>query len=400
MVARNNQSLLDIALQKYGSVEGLADLAFRNDKSITDLLTVGEELAVGLPINVDVVSFYKERKHIISTGAEEYSPISRIISLSPTSLNFGNVEIGETVTRTFTITNTGTDALTITGITLPSFASYTASWTIGTIPAGGSQVVTITYAPSVAGAQNGNIVVNSNATGGTNTVAVTATATDTSGNALFGDATNDYFSVAKGTTTNYTVSFWLKILSSNGNFKCVIGSRNYSSGFSGDGIVLYEISGNLQLWIKDVGFSSLFSTPSVPLNALVHITIVKNGLNFRLFKNGLLSNSGNVAGTFSDTSPQWVFGDIPLHGLLSRLGYAFFDFIEFNFALTDLQVSDLHAGIIPAGTVQRLKFESLYKTGANVFTPALIGTDAQIFGYATGAKGIVDNNNNDIQLVP
>lgn len=71
--ARSQQSLIDLAIQEYGSIEGLIDLAIRNGKSITDLLTIGESLQIGSPTNAEAAKFYADRKIKVATGAESIS---------------------------------------------------------------------------------------------------------------------------------------------------------------------------------------------------------------------------------------------------------------------------------------------------------------------------------------
>lgn len=85
------------------------------------------------------------------------------------NLTFGNVFINTTDTRNFTISNTGTMNLTVTGITYPP--RFSGNWS-GTIPPGGSQTVTATFAPNAAQAFNGNLSVSSNAAGGSGILAV------------------------------------------------------------------------------------------------------------------------------------------------------------------------------------------------------------------------------------
>jgi len=61
------------------------------------------------------------------------SSVTRVISLSG-NLAFGTVETGKTAELTFTIGNSGTGTLSVTGITVPG--GYSPSWTSGTIGAG------------------------------------------------------------------------------------------------------------------------------------------------------------------------------------------------------------------------------------------------------------------------
>jgi hypothetical protein len=86
------------------------------------------------------------------------------------NMNFGSVTVGGTATSTLTIGNSGTGELTITGVSYPS--GFTGSFVSGTIPANGSQAVTVTFAPTAAQSYTGNITVTGNQASGTNTIAV------------------------------------------------------------------------------------------------------------------------------------------------------------------------------------------------------------------------------------
>src|SRR3954466_9022393 len=94
---------------------------------------------------------------------------TRIIGLSG-SLAFGDVQTGTTKEPQITISNSGTATLTVTGLTGPS--GYTASWTAGTIPAGGAQPVAVRFSPTAEQSYNGTLTVNADQTGGANTLAV------------------------------------------------------------------------------------------------------------------------------------------------------------------------------------------------------------------------------------
>lgn len=100
---------------------------------------------------------------------------TRIISVSG-NLAFGDVNVGSSRDATITISNSGNATLTVTGLSVSgSLGSIlTASWTSGTIAAGGSQSVTIRIQPTSAGALSGTLTVNGDQTSGNNSIAVTA----------------------------------------------------------------------------------------------------------------------------------------------------------------------------------------------------------------------------------
>jgi hypothetical protein len=86
------------------------------------------------------------------------------------NMNFGDVTVGTTRTSTLTITNTGTGELAVTNVSYPS--GFTGTFASGTIPANGSQAVTVTFAPIAAQSYAGNITITGNQASGTNTIAV------------------------------------------------------------------------------------------------------------------------------------------------------------------------------------------------------------------------------------
>ena len=99
---------------------------------------------------------------------------TRVVSLSG-SLAFGAIEIGKTSDLTLTIGNSGTGTLSVTGITGPG--GYTLNWTSGTIAPGGSQQVTVRFAPTAAQSYGGTLAVNGDHTSGTNTASLSGTGT-------------------------------------------------------------------------------------------------------------------------------------------------------------------------------------------------------------------------------
>ncbi|MDR2806266.1 MAG: hypothetical protein LBB85_11660 [Dysgonamonadaceae bacterium] len=59
--ALDNQSLLDIAVQTGGSIEVIFELCVLNDLSVTDRLTIGQELVEATPVHRDIVAYYSAR---------------------------------------------------------------------------------------------------------------------------------------------------------------------------------------------------------------------------------------------------------------------------------------------------------------------------------------------------
>jgi Tol biopolymer transport system component len=91
------------------------------------------------------------------------------ISVSPTSMNFGSITVGSSSTpQTFTVSNTGTVDLHISGIALSDTTNYSLNLNGGTSPCGSttptltpdsSCTVTVTFSPTSAGQKDANLAV-------------------------------------------------------------------------------------------------------------------------------------------------------------------------------------------------------------------------------------------------
>jgi hypothetical protein len=152
---------------------------------------------------------------------------TKIISLSG-NLAFGDVTEDKTATSTLTIRNTGNATMTVTGITYPT--GFSGNWASGSIASGSSQAVTVTFAPTAAATYGGNIVVNSNATSGSDFIAASGTGiavTGTSVISLSGNLAFGNVGVGQKATSTLTIS-------NTGNAGLTVTGIAYPAGFSGN----------------------------------------------------------------------------------------------------------------------------------------------------------------------
>ncbi len=84
-----------------------------------------------------------------------------VIAVQQTAVDFGAIEAGQTGQQTFTIMNTGTAPLEITGIE-SDVSGLTFDPVMFTLEPEGSQMVTVTFPSSTAGTFSGNITISSN----------------------------------------------------------------------------------------------------------------------------------------------------------------------------------------------------------------------------------------------
>ncbi len=103
-----------------------------------------------------------------------------VAGVSPPSLNFGNQSVGTTsVSQPVTLSNTGAAALTITTIATSANFGETDNCA-GSVAAGGSCTINVTFFPTTTGTLNGTLTItdnNNGVAGSTQTVGLTGTGT-------------------------------------------------------------------------------------------------------------------------------------------------------------------------------------------------------------------------------
>jgi len=158
--------------------------------------------------------------------------------ISPASVSFGKVTAGQKATQSVTVTNTGTAAVLISGVSA-SGTGFSASGvtTSQTVNAGQNVTLTVSFAPQSAGAVTGSVTITSNANGSPLTISLSGTGvqaalTATPSGVSFG-------SVPVGTSTSQTIQ-----LSNSGTAVLTITQMSAAgSGFS-TGTVTLPISLN------------------------------------------------------------------------------------------------------------------------------------------------------------
>ena len=100
-------------------------------------------------------------KHTLSISVIVQPLPAPAITVQQTSVDFGTVAFAQSVQKTFTITNTGTADLEITGIE-SDVSGLTFDTTTFTLEPGGSRTVTVTFPSSTEGTFSGSITILSN----------------------------------------------------------------------------------------------------------------------------------------------------------------------------------------------------------------------------------------------
>ncbi len=145
--------------------------------------------------------------NLTGTGVSSGTPD---ISISPTSLSFGNVAVGSSKTATFTISNPGSAPLSVTSISIGTgTGQYTVNTSATTVPVGGSRTVAVTFKPTSAGSKSGTVAIE--AEGINRSLAVILSGTGTSSAAPIltltpSSTTFPFGEVSVGTRSNKTLT--------------------------------------------------------------------------------------------------------------------------------------------------------------------------------------------------
>ncbi len=161
----------------------------------------------------------------------ESSASSAELTLSSSSVSFGNVTDGATASESITLNSSGTLPLTISSASIKGtgFSIVAGSWP-QTIAAGHSLTLQLEFAPNAAGTVTGQLVLDSNsASGATTDVALTGTGVTASDPVLSLSATSLSFgSVSDGSSETLSL-----LLTSTGTSPVTVSSDKISgAGFS------------------------------------------------------------------------------------------------------------------------------------------------------------------------
>ena len=209
--------------------------------------------------DVDVDSNKTSGAGTIAISGTGTPPPARVIALSG-DLAFGNVEIGSSATSSLVISNTGNTELAVSGITCP--AGFSGNWS-GSIAAGESQNVTVTFSPDLEQSFSGNISVASDKTSGSPSIAVSGTGVPVATRiiALTGDLAFGNASVGSSGKRVLTIS-------NPGNSALNVSGITCPAGFSGNwtGSVLAGGSKNVTLTFSPATVKSYSGTVTVASN--------------------------------------------------------------------------------------------------------------------------------------
>src|ERR1700683_170456 len=129
------------------------------------------------------------------------------IEMSPSTVSFGNLAVGQSATKTVTVTNDGTELLTISGISVTGTGFSASGPKLPlSLSAGKSASISAVFKPTGANADTGMITITSNAEGSPSRIALSGTGTTTTAAELTATPSSIAFgSVAVGSEATQTI---------------------------------------------------------------------------------------------------------------------------------------------------------------------------------------------------
>jgi len=202
------------------------------------------------------------------TGKATPSVTGISLDVAPNSVSFGNVAVGQSATQTVTLTNNGTEMLTVSGISV-SGTGFTASGPQLPLALNPGQSASISagFKPTVGSTENGLIKITCNAPGSPMQVALSGTGA-VAGALTATPASISFGSVAVGSQTTQTLQ-----LANTGNQSATISNVAWSgtgisvSGFTAPLTLAAGKTADLTITYKPVSSGTLAGTVSVSSNA-------------------------------------------------------------------------------------------------------------------------------------
>ena len=223
------------------------------------VIAPGAQVTTSVTFSPTAVGQFTDDLSVVSDGGSQQVALTgtatapSLLEITPLSLAYGSVRLGQSATQSFQVSNVGGSTLTVTQSQPPMLGEFTAtsSLPVGTtLPAGSSLVETVSFAPEDVGSMADQWAIAADDGQGTRTVALT-------GSGVIGDpslrgwsyngttvvATNGELHLTSGTGLNQAgSSFWPTPVSSAYlavSFTSFIGS---GTGGNGTAFVLADAS--------------------------------------------------------------------------------------------------------------------------------------------------------------
>src|SRR5208282_869658 len=221
------------------------------------------------------------------------------LTANPTSLAFGNVQVGNSSSLSETLTNTGGSSLTISAASAGGTGFSLSGLSLPlTLTAGQSTSFTVLFSPTASGTASGSVSLTS--TGSDSNLGIPLSGTGATQGALTANPSSLAFgNVQVGNSANLS-----ETLTNTGGSTITISQANLTASvFSISGLTLpLTLTAN-----QSVTFTATF-TPTTAAAASASLSVVSNASNSPL--NIALSGTGTAAGQLAVSPTSLSFGSV------------------------------------------------------------------------------------------
>lgn len=168
--------------------------------------------------------------------------------VAQSSVDFGNVIVGQSVLRTLTVQNTGAVPLNITSTTIaPAAYAINGGGGAQSIPAGGSVSMQLQFLPSAAGTINGTLTINSNAANDPSmTIALSGVGVASAPDIQLSATALDFGAVTVGSNSVRSVT-----VGNTGNAVLTLSSQSVSGSDMGSFSITHNAAGSINPGAND-----------------------------------------------------------------------------------------------------------------------------------------------------
>jgi len=224
------------------------------------------------------------------------------IEISPSTVSFGDLAVGQSATKTVTVTNDGTGVLKVSGISVTGTGFSASGPKLPmSLSAGQSTSISAVFKPTAGNAETGTITITSNAEGSPSRIALSGTGTTTTTSApelTAAPSSIAFGSVAVGSEATQTIK-----LENTGSAAIAISKV----AFSGTGISVSGVTAPMTL---DGGKSTNLTVtykPASPTTLTGSVTITSNASDSSMV---IGINGTATSSTLAATPSSFSFGNV------------------------------------------------------------------------------------------
>ena len=295
------------------------------------------------------------------------------LTANPSSLAFGNVQVGSSTNLSETLTNTGGSSLTISAASASGSGFSLSGLAAGlTLAAGQSTSFTVTFDPSASGAASGSVSITS--TGSDSNLSIPLSGTGVKPGTLSANPTSLAFS---STQVGSSTSLSETVTNTGGSTVAISAANVTGAAFSISGLNSFPV--NLAAG-QSVTFTATFTPTSAGATSGT-LSVVSNASNSTL--SIALSGTGTAAGTLAVSPSSLSFGNVAVGSSSALTGSLTASGTSVTVTSASLNNSEfVLSGFSPGVTIAAGQSISFTVT----FTPQASGATSATLSFASNAS--------------